>query len=75
MCIRDRAERLVNETKIYEMDEYGNEKDVPKNVTDYRIAVDAERDRVVAIYKGKKSISTLRTAELDTTITWPTKPS
>ena len=69
------AERLVNETKIYEMDEYGNEKDVPKNVTDYRIAVDAERDRVVAIYKGKKSISTLRTAELDTTITWPTKPS
>ena len=69
------AERLVNETKVYEMDEYGNEKDVPKNVTDYRIAVDAERDRVVAIYKGKKSISTLRTAELDTTITWPTKPS
>ena len=69
------AERLVNETKHYPTDEYGNESDVPQDVIDYRIAVDAERDRVVAIYKGKKSISTLRTAELDTTITWPTKPS
>ena len=69
------AERLINETKHYPTDEYGNESDVPQDVIDYRIAVDAERDRVVAIYKGKKSISTLRTAELDTTITWPTKPS
>ena len=73
--VNTEAERLINETKHYPTDEYGNESDVPQDVIDYRIAVDAERDRVVAIYKGKKSISTLRTAELDTTITWPTKPS
>ena len=73
--VNTEAERLINETKHYPTDEYGNESDVPQDVIDYRIAVDTERDRVVAIYKGKKSISTLRTAELDTTITWPTEPS
>lgn len=70
--VTDAAQKLLDATVSY--DSLGNEAEVDQNIIDYRNEIEAERDRVLGIYNGKRSLSTLITALNDTVITWPTKP-